>query len=255
MSEESRVVDSYLMKDSVVSVDESECVIVYNPPKSAYKESVYVTKHFMTPQAMDAALEFSAEAEKRVRALSHDRHPSVNHVDDWMCISHDSKRFDVWPDSRKHRLAELLDPLVTEQLRTFGGPKVNLRPGTIGVLPTYGGAGAGRWHMDAVQLFEDPSYEIGRFIPDTFYANTIIPLCNVSREMGPTKFLLTPTQEAYYLGLSPTRKFIAVFDMERGDAVTFTGSVVHCGGANTTEQTRTAIYAVWTAPWYNEVYN
>lgn len=115
----------------------------------------------------------------------------------------------------------------------------------------------GKWHQDAVPLFET---EIK--VPPYYYT-LLLALDDITPENGATQFYLPKLAVAD--GDRPVQMVKATtnpdnFDnhdvywlpLKRGDAVLFEGSVWHRGQANSTNEKRDLLYVVFAPKWYNE---
>ena len=92
----------------------------------------------------------------------------------------------------------------------------------------------GLYHRDTVELFDSVS---NSELPP-FYYNMLISLTDQTIDNAPTQFVIDDT--IYWVPL------------KRGDALIFNGEIIHRGTANITNSHRDMIYAIFTAPWYDE---
>ena len=123
---------------------------------------------------------------------------------------------------------------------------------TAGTLTADAGAAVGGWHRDfADGLFADESLNLQ--LPDYFFT-VLAPLDDVSAEQGTELVLgshkLRTGELSGALTTGAARRVIAA--ARPGDVLVFNGKVVHRGMPNPTARSRTLVYLVYTAKWYQQ---
>ena len=142
------------------------------------------------------------------------------HLDTYKYISHQKGRYDIWNIASTIKVPTFLE---------------NFTRKSIGVLLVDSNTVTnGLYHRDTVELFDSVS---NSELPP-FYYNMLISLTDQTIDNAPTQFVIDDT--IYWVPL------------KRGDALIFNGEIIHRGTANITNSHRDMIYAIFTAPWYDE---
>ena len=174
-------------------------------------------------------------------------------------------RFDLKPFDRRDAgvlvqslgLDSLFEPfLLPPPLRTLLASVVQAPTGwrvkNAGALTTFPHAHTGQWHRDIGDgLFGNESLDLS--LPDYYFA-ALCPLDETTVEQGSELLLGSHTVLAGGLGeaISAGRVRRVIAAAKPGDVLFFSGKVVHRGMPNPTESTRSLVYTVYTAKWFEQ---
>lgn len=117
----------------------------------------------------------------------------------------------------------------------------------IGAVPSRTRSENGFLHRDTYSLFDDEALDAS--LP-AFYYTVLMPLCDITEELGPTEIHLGSHRCGLRAGKEcPTA---AGYPLKAGDALIFDGRCLHRGLANQSSNLRRVLYAVWHKKWYND---
>lgn len=117
----------------------------------------------------------------------------------------------------------------------------------IGAVPSRTRSETGFLHRDTYSLFDDEALDAS--LP-AFYYTVLMPLCDITEELGPTEIHLG----SHRCGLRAAKECptAAGHPLKAGDALIFDGRCLHRGLANKSSDSRRVLYAVWHKKWYND---
>jgi len=122
-----------------------------------------------------------------------------------------------------------------------------------GALPSFSseesGSAAGPWHRDTYSLFEDDQQDLS--LPP-FYMTLIVPLQDVTSDLGPTEFVVGSHSKSWSESLNTNTLEHFLATSTRGDCVLFDGRMIHRGTPCLSKQPRRAIYTVFHKKWYSD---
>merc|ERR1719483_1265869 len=130
-----------------------------------------------------------------------------------------------------------------------------------GALPSYSsvaddsaqvaGSDHGPGHRDTYSLFGCEEQDQG--LPP-FYLTLIVPLQEVTEDLGPTEFVLGSHKTAWETALKDGKDGLkhVLATSKRGDCVLFDGRMIHRGTPCRSAQPRRAVYTVFHKKWYSD---
>ena len=185
-------------------------------------------------------------------------------------LEHLKVRFDVHMTSGQKRLFRTFqsDPLRAQLPLAIEGPIANpaifappsvlalarrllgndIIIGEMGVVISHPGAGPQEMHRDSEFLFGDLDIEVG--LPP-FAMTMLVPLRDVTPEMGPTEFWLG----THMVGdpCVAERQNPVTVPLSAGSVTLCDARILHRGGANISGPVRPAVYFSFHRPWYQEI--
>ena len=113
------------------------------------------------------------------------------------------------------------------------------------------GSEHGPWHRDTYSLFGCEEQDQG--LPP-FYLTLIVPLQEVTEDLGPTEFVLGSHKTAWETALQDGKAGLehVLATSKRGDCVLFDGQMIHRGTPCQSAQPRRAVYTVFHKKWYSD---
>ena len=123
-----------------------------------------------------------------------------------------------------------------------------------GALPSYsssteGSSEFGPWHRDTYSLFG--CEEMDHSLPP-FYLTMIVPLQEVTEDMGPTEFVVGSHREGWVTALQTGGLEHVLATSKRGDCLLFDGRMIHRGTPCKSSSPRRAVYTVFHKKWYSD---
>jgi hypothetical protein len=116
---------------------------------------------------------------------------------------------------------------------------------SCGAVPSRSRSDNGFLHRDTYSFFDDETLD--KSVPP-FYFTVLMPLNDITQELGPTEIHLGSHRCGMKDALAcPTA---SACPLKAGDALVFDGRCLHRGLANATSDLRRVLYAVWHKKWY-----
>lgn len=135
-------------------------------------------------------------------------------------------------------------PIVTNIVKSLLGKDYYVEK--AGVMISYPGSDAQRWHCDVPHLFRVPTH-----LPPHTLA-TFVALTNVDARMGPTEFY-AETHIKSKLAKLPRSHLAAC--CEAGDFIIYDPRILHRGGANRGKVPRPLAYLTFSRVWFRDTVN
>lgn len=140
----------------------------------------------------------------------------------------------------------LLSPLMKRLLSNSMNTPWRLK--SAGVIMSFPGAQAGDWHRDICQGLFGEALDIS--LPD-YYFVALWPLDVVTQEQGSE--LVLRSHKVATADLDPQKDVERVVTIGNpGDVMFFNGKIIHRGMPNPTNETRSLLYVVYAAKWYEQ---
>lgn len=121
-----------------------------------------------------------------------------------------------------------------------------------GAIPSLPGSGPTDMHRDIFPVInttkDQDMCEMDRNLPP-YYFTVLIPLIEISKELGPTEFIQGSHRE---LSVDINKKDIYAPLLSPGDVIIFDGRTLHKGAANQSKETRLVAYMTFIANWYHD---
>lgn len=171
---------------------------------------------------------------------------------------HSSGRFDISPASIPYlnTLPKCCPDFIQKILQKRMG-SCGWENNSTGFLPLLSNSSNGQWHRDIRPMFKwdesgstIKSDELDCTILPEFYFTLFVYLNDIEPEGGETEFLIGSHKK----GLNNIESFSIArsSSAKAGDALLFSGKVLHRGLANTNEISRHVLYIVYAAKWYKD---
>lgn len=188
--------------------------------------------------------------------------PRVVHLGDNGChaILHSPHRKDIWPYDRIVTDLQMPQNYAPSRLRRLldQASDCSIVRKSLGALPLEPLCeDFGRWHRDSEPLFrwreDDPAVQDERNtkqVPD-YYFTSFIALDASRTDSGATECIIGSHRMSVQEAAMPSTT-VGCIECEPGDVALINGKLIHRGTANLSPMRRRVLYAVWTAPWFDE---